>query len=231
MELAEAVRHRRMVRRFSGDPVPLPTLAALVEAACRAPAAGNTDGWAAVVLSGPAQTAVFWSATTDEAWRAHSRRWPGLSRAAAVVVLVCRPDAYVARYAEDDKAGSGLGASAEAWPVPYWFVDVGMAAMALLLAVTDAGLGACFLGNFRGEAALLDALGVPAGWRYAGAVALGPVGGDDPPSRSARRGRRRPERVVHWGRWAAVRAPADPDPVAPAGRSAPSTPGGSGPPP
>jgi nitroreductase len=87
------------------------------------------------------------------------------------------------------------------WPVPYWFVDAGFAAMVMLVAAADAGLGACFLGNFRGEPDLRAALGVPDDRRYAGAVLLGEAGGPDPPSPSLARGRRQVAQVVHRGRW------------------------------
>ncbi len=177
MELSDAVRRRRMVRSFSGDPVPAEVLDGVLELACSAPSAGNTGGWDAVVLAHPEETAVFWDATTTADWRARSRRWPGLARAPVVVALFVDPDAYRARYGAPDKQASGLGSLGteesesgsagasgaagasgsrhiNAWPVPYWFVDGGFAAMVMLLAATDAGLGACFLGNFRGESAL-----------------------------------------------------------------------------
>ena len=96
---------------------------------------------------------------------------------------------------------TGRAASTATWPVPYWFVDGGFAVMVMLLAAADAGLGACFLGNFRGEATLRDALGVPDDRRYVGAVLMGEPGGDDPPSASLARGRRRSSEVVHRGRW------------------------------
>ena len=85
--------------------------------------------------------------------------------------------------------------------MPYWFVDGAFAAMVMLLAATDAGLGACFLGNFRGETALRDALGVPDDRRYVGAVLMGEPAGDDPPSSSLTRGRRPRSEMVHRGRW------------------------------
>jgi nitroreductase len=217
MELSDAVRRRRMVRSFSGDPVPVAVLDRVLDLACRAPSAGNTGGWDAVVLVGPDETALFWDATTTPDWRARSRRWPGLARAPVVVALFVEPDAYLARYREPDKAASGLGGGGPevdgdpapggdlerdgAWPVPYWFVDGGFAVMVVLLAAADAGLGACFLGNFRGEAALREALGVPDDRRYVGAVLMGEPGGDDPPSKSLRRGPRRRSDVVHRGRW------------------------------
>ena len=185
------MRGRRMVRSFSGAPVPAPVLDRVLDLACRAPSAGNTGGWDAVVLVGPDETAPFWDATTTPDWRARARRWPGLARAPVVIALFVDPDAYRARYAEPDKISSGLGAGEPdasgadgAWPVPYWFVDGGFAVMVMLLAAADAGLGACFLGNFRGESALRGALGVPDHRRYLGAVLMGEPGGHDPPSPS-----------------------------------------------
>jgi nitroreductase len=152
-------------------------------------------------MAGPDETAVFWDATTTADWRARSRRWPGLARAPVVVALFVDPDAYRARYREPDKTDSGLGDEIEHWPVPYWFVDGGFAAMVMLLAATDAGLGACFLGNFRGEAALRAALGVPEDRRYVGAVLMGEPGGDDAPSASLTRGGRQASDVVHRATW------------------------------
>lgn len=213
------LRRRRMVRSFSGRPVPPPLLETLLQGALRAPSAGNTGGWDAVVLQGPHETGVLWQATTTPEWRARSRRWSGLERAPVAVVLFAHPAAYVARYGEPDKQTSGLGAAVgtpadegsdarssgtaaeSSWPVPYWFVDTGFAALMLLLGAVDAGLGACFLGNFRGEAALATALGVPAGRRYVGTVLIGEPGGDDPPSASLARGRRQAQDAVHWHRW------------------------------
>jgi nitroreductase len=202
MELSDAVRGRRMVRSFSPDPLPAHVVDGVFELACSAPTAGNTGGWDAVVLIGPEETATFWDATTTPDWRARSRRWPGLSRAPVVVAVFVDADAYLARYRQPDKAASGLGRGGpEGWPVPYWFVDGALAVMVLLLAATDAGLGACFLGNFRGEAALRGALGVPDDRRYLGAVLMGEPAGDDPPSSSVAGGRRPRSEMVHRGSW------------------------------
>jgi nitroreductase len=199
MEFAEAVRRRKMVRSFSGRPVPGPLLDRLLDGALRAPSAGNTGGWDMVVLRSGPEMSVLWETTTTAQWRAESRRWPGLERAAVAVVLYAHPEAYAERYGQPDKEASGLGA--ESWPVPYWFVDTGFPALLLLLGAVDVGLAACFLGNFRGEEALAAALGVPADRRYLGTVLLGEAGASDPPSPSLARGRRQAAEVVHWGRW------------------------------
>jgi nitroreductase len=191
-----------MVRSFSDEPLSRETLDSLLELAIRAPSAGNAGGREFVVLEG-SDTARYWDTATTESWRTTSRRFPGLRRAPAVVVVIVSPVGYMERYDAADKASSGLGSGsgAEAWRVPYWFFDAGMSVMALLLGATDAGLGACFLGNFRGEDRLLEALGVPDSWRFAGAVVIGTPGGDDPPSESTTRGRPPLEEIVHRGTW------------------------------
>jgi nitroreductase len=199
VELTDAVRQRRMTRNFTDRPLDRATVDALLEAALRAPTAGHTQGRDLVVLEGPEQTAAYWDTTTDAAWRSTSRRFEGMARAPVVVLPFADPGAYVARYAEGDKVRPD-GATVE-WVVPFWFVDAAYATMTLLLAATDRGLGAAFLGNFRGEAALRDRLGVPDRHRWLGAVLLGEAATPDPPSPSLARGRRPFEEVVHRGRW------------------------------
>ncbi|HMD45606.1 MAG TPA: nitroreductase family protein [Acidimicrobiales bacterium] len=207
MELRDAVRRRRMVRSFSPEPVDDELLGRLLDDAGRAPSAGNTGGTAWLVLRGPGETAQYWAHTTTAPWRERSTRWPGLSRAPVVALSLTSPEAYVERYGEPDKAGSGLGpvgsgpgeGGEAGWPVPYWFGDSAFATMLLLLGATDAGLGAAFLGNFRGEPELLGALGVPPEWRLFGAVLLGHPDGGDHPSPST--GRDRHATSVHDGRW------------------------------
>jgi nitroreductase len=205
VEVRDAVAARRMVRRFSGRPVPADVLDRLLRDALRAPTAGNTGGTAWVVLEGPDQTSRYWMSATTEAWRTRSRRWDGLSRAPVVSLAVASPAAYVARYAEEDKAGGGsdvgLGDSPGAWPVPYWFGDAAFGVMTLLLDATSEGLGACFLGTFRSEYAVLAALGVPAGWRLFGAVALGFPEGDNPRSPSLDRPAPGVADRLHYGGW------------------------------
>ena len=200
MELTDAVRARRMVRAFDGRPVPPEVVDRLVDLARRAPSAGNTQPWAFVVLEG-VQTSRLWDVTLPAERRA-GFRWPGLLEAPVVIVPLVAPGAYADRYAEPDKAATGLGAGVEAWTVPYWWVDGGMAVHGLLLAAVDAGLGALFCGLFDHEAAVLAALGVPAGWRALGAVAVGwPAAGAGQPGRSAGRPRPPLGEVIHRGGW------------------------------
>jgi nitroreductase len=202
MELHEAMRRRSMVRSFSGEPVAEEVVDEILRAALRSPTAGNTGGTAWVVLQGPAQTAVYFDATTDEGWRAEHPDWnDGLRRAPVVLLAYTSPAAYVARYGEADKAASGLGRGSEAWPVPYWYGDAAFGVMAVLLAAVDAGLGSCVLGTFRGEEELAGEVGVPGDWRLFCAVVLGRPDGLDHRSGSLERPRPADAARIHRGRW------------------------------
>jgi nitroreductase len=202
MELHEAIRRRSMVRSFSNEPLAEGVLDNILRAALRSPTAGNTRGTSWLVLEGPAQTGVYFDATTDEHWRVdHPERSEGLRRAPVVLLAYASPEAYVGRYNESDKASSGLGAGIDAWPVPYWYGDAAFGVMAVLLAAVDAGLGSCVLGAFRGEDVLAGRLGVPGAWRLFCAVVLGHPDGRD--HRSASLDRSHPVALdrIHRARW------------------------------
>ncbi len=188
-----------MTRNFSGRPPAPGEVDRLLEGALRAPSAGNTQGRAFVVLEGVEETSRYWTATTDRAWRERSARYVGLARAPVIILPFADPDAYVARYREQDKAVPG--AADVEWVVPFWLVDAAFATMAVLLGAVDRGLGAAFLGNFRGEDRLRTSLGVPEGMRWLGAILVGEPSEPDPPSTSAGRPRRTLGDSVHRGGW------------------------------
>jgi nitroreductase len=199
MEFSEAVHRRRMTRNFQKVPLEPTVVDGLLAEALAAPSAGNTQGRELVILEGPEQTDRYWQATTDAAWRVRSRRYKGMSGAPVVVLPFSDPDAYVERYAEPDKIRVD-GVEIE-WVVPYWHVDASFAVMTLLLGAADRGIGAAFLGNFRGEGVLKHAIGVPARFRWLGAVLLGHRALPDPPSTSANRPKRTVADAVHRGGW------------------------------
>lgn len=202
MELHEALRRRAMCRRFTGDPVDATVLDRILSGALSCPTAGNTQGTSWVVLEGDVQTATYWDATTDDEWRARNPDWfSGLARAPVVLLAYASAAAYVARYAEPDKADSELGTGLEAWPIPYWYGDAAFGVMAVLLQTVDAGLGACVLGNFHGEQELAGALGVPEQWRLFCSVVLGRPEGGARRSRSLDRRELAITDRVHRGGW------------------------------
>jgi len=197
VELREVVRRRRMVRRFDPRPLPAETLERILHSATRAPSAGFSQGLDLLVLEGPGAVRDFWRATTDPRFgKPYSTATPPV-----IVLVLADKQAYLDRYAAPDKAGLGMDVEA-GWPVPYWDMDAAMAVMLMLLTAVDEGVGAWWFGVFSGAEALLRDLGVPAGRRLAGAVALGYAAADDRPVGSAATRPRRPlDEVVHRGRW------------------------------
>ena len=109
-EFAEVVRARRMTRAFDDRAIEPGVLDGLVELAARSPSAGKTQGWHLVVLEGE-QTAAFWD-TTLPAVKRDSFRWKRLLNAPVIALPLADAKAYVDRYAEPDKAQTGLGAGA-----------------------------------------------------------------------------------------------------------------------
>jgi len=206
VELDEVVRKRRMTRSFSDEPVAAAVLDRVLGVASHGPSAGFSQGVDLVVLEGPAQTRWFFEMTSDEEFLLEPGTLHGLLRAPVIVLPVCDPSAYVARYAEADKARSSLaGMPAARWAVPYWLVDASFSVMLLLLAATDEGLGALFFRLHRNPDPLLRALGAPGTSQVIGAVALGYEAAAPAASAKsgspARRTRRPLGDVVHRGRW------------------------------
>ncbi|MBT9254688.1 nitroreductase family protein [Phycicoccus sp. MAQZ13P-2] len=198
MELDEAVRRRRMVRRFDpARPVPEAVVRDLVALAVRAPSAGFSQGWDFVALSDAADRERYWAAASGpgapDAWLR------GVSAAPVLLLCLSDPDAYLDRYAEPDKGWADRDPAR--WPVPYWDTDTAMAAMLVLLGAVDRGLGALFFGvPAERHDEVLAAFDVPAGRRLVGVVALGHEA--ERVSGSARTRRRRGvDEVLHRGRF------------------------------
>jgi nitroreductase len=204
LEFSEVLRHRRMVRAYRDEPVPPDLVDRIIDAGRRAPSAGYTQGVSFVVLEGVEQTAPFWGAIARTPTPEPGSRVDDLQGAPVVILPLSHRDAYLARYSEPDKVALGR-ATVAGWPVPMWDVDAAFATMAMLLAATDAGLGALFFGIFQGEDRLAAALGIPEGHQPIGAIALGWPADVDRPSGSLQRGRRPRTDTVHYGRWGDVR--------------------------
>ena len=200
VEFADTVRSRRMVRSYRPEPVADHVLERVLQYAVRAPSAGHSQGRDLVVLRTPERTAAFWAAAADPARQGPPDRWlAGMSGAPVLVLCLSDPGRYLDRYAEPDKGRTDRDPAA--WPVPYWDVDTGMAALLLLLGAVDEGLGACFFGvPPQRHEAVLAAFEVPAARRIVGVVSLGHPA-PDRRSPSLRRGRRPFGEIVHDGRF------------------------------
>ncbi|MGI8457012.1 MAG: nitroreductase family protein [Propionibacteriaceae bacterium] len=202
MELADVLARRRMVRRFDPDvAVPPEIIESLLAAARRTPSAGFTQGVAFLVLDRPEDRDRFWSATAPGAARATSRWLDGMQTAPLLILVWTSEQAYLDRYAEPDKGWTDR--DPDRWSAPYWWVDAGMASLALLLSAVDAELGGCFFGvPVDRQDAVRAAFGVPSDRQSVGVVAVGrPVGSSGTPGSPARRPRRPAAELIHRGHW------------------------------
>jgi nitroreductase len=194
VEFQDVVRRRRMVRKFTDEPVSEESVRRILRNAVRGPSAGFTQGQVFLVLQGE-ELARFWEFAAT--WTYES-----VKTAPVVIVPFAVKNAYLDRYALSDKGWTDRDEAR--WPVPYWYIDSGMAALLVLQTAVDEGLGAVLFGigtetvdRFREE------FGVPADHDPIGAIAIGH--GDEP---AASRGssptlrQRRPlTDVVHFGHW------------------------------
>ncbi len=161
MEFTEVVRSRRMVRRYDPDrPVPRELVERCLANAVALPQRRVQPG---LGLRRPHRRRP--SATRSGRPRRSPARpaTPGCDgiRAAPVLVLcLSHKDAYLDRYAAPDKGWTDRDEAR--WPVPYWDVDTGMAALLILLTATDEGLGSLFFGvPPERHDAVHEAFGIP----------------------------------------------------------------------
>jgi nitroreductase len=202
MEFQDVVRRRRMVRSYAEDPVDPAVVDRMLRNATRAPSAGFSQGWGFLRLDTPQDVRRYWAVTAGEAALADPDDWlAGMVRAPVLIVPCSNKSAYLERYAEGDKGWTDR--DERRWPVPFWHMDVAMAALLVLQTAVDAGLGACFfgipperLGAFREE------FGVPGEYTPVGAITVGHRTSDPGAAGSpARRPRRPVDEVVHRGTW------------------------------
>ncbi|WP_247729620.1 nitroreductase family protein [Halovivax limisalsi] len=194
MEYYEVIERRRMVRNFREEPIDDETIERIVSAGLQGPSAGFSQGFAFLALESPADRECFWATNEHNAQPERVRRAP-----LVVVPLACKDD-YLDRYAEPDKGWTDRDESR--WPVPYWYIDTGMAALNILHAAVDEGLGALFFGLPDADwPAFREAFGVPEAYDPIGAIAVGHPAEERVESSADTRERAGLEEVVHGGDW------------------------------
>lgn len=191
MELQDAIRKRRMVRTFdSSRPVPEEALERILHNGTRAPSAGFSQGQAWLVLR---------DADLEKFWQFGSDAVSDSVRTAPLVIIPfsCKR-VYLDRYAQPDKGWTDRDESR--WPVPFWHIDTGMAAMLQLLTVVDEGLGALYFGIVPEQVQpFKNAFGVPDDYEPIGAIAIGYDAETE--KRDLRARRSSIESMVHYGTW------------------------------
>src|SRR3989442_5841874 len=159
MESREVLNRRRAVRTYDPRAVPRDVLERITNAAVvRAPSAGFSQGLRLVVVTDPSTRKEIAVAAAEEELAAQGRP-PWKADAPVHVVVLVREADYHARYQKQDKLQITGGTEIE-WPAPYWYVDAGAAAMALMFAAIDESLDTAIFGG-TDVPALKRALGVP----------------------------------------------------------------------
>jgi len=176
MELYEAVRGRRSIRKFKPDPVPRPVLDRLLEAAQWAPSWAHTQCCEVVLVSRPDAKAALQAALppTNPAFKA----------------MVDAPWA-VAFCARAGKAGFYKGQAATIRG-DWMLFDAALAMENFMLAAHAEGLATVCVGLFDARRAA-QALGVPDGVEV---VALTPLGYPDAEAKVPPR--KAPGDFAHW---------------------------------
>lgn len=159
MDVFEAIKGRRSIRRFKQDPVPEEYVKKLLEAASWAPTAGNIQPWKFVVVKDPKLIDLI------------QKFSPGFIGRSPLVIVVCsdRERAY--------RLGGKLAGQYTA------IVDCAMAAQNILLTAYSLGLGSCPIRSFA-AAAVKELLEIPEGVEPELIIAIGyPDEAPKPPPR------------------------------------------------
>ncbi len=179
MEVLEAIKTRRSIRKYKTDPIDNKTLAAVLEAARWAPSWANTQCWRFVVVR-DSDTKGKLSDTLNETNPARDA-----IRNAPLVIVAC---------AELGKAGLKEGKIVT--DKGDWFMfDVALAMQNLVLAAHSLGLGTVYVGRFDAKKAA-SILGVPPGYC---AVAMTPLG--YPAETKEPRPRKELSEIVFYNKW------------------------------
>jgi nitroreductase len=191
MDFQEVVGRRRMVRTFTAEPVAKESLDRILGNSVRGPSAGFSQGQSFLVLTEADDRKRFWSV-------AGAAVAESAQTAPVVIVPMSCKRVYLDRYAEPDKGWTDRDEAR--WPVPFWHIDTGMAALLILQTVVDEGLGAVYFGIVpEAVQPFRDAFGVPGDQEPIGAIAVGRDA--EPVKRDLRSRRRSLDDVVRYGRW------------------------------
>lgn len=148
MEVSEAIRNRRSIRKFKGKRVPYKTLKKLVDAGRLAPSAANLQPIEYLIVDEPElEEKVF----ENTEWANYIDWEPSLEK---------RPRAYIFILINEKSSSS------------WYKYDVGLACENICLKALDEGLGTCILGAID-KNAITKLLNIPEKKRLDIAIALG----------------------------------------------------------
>jgi len=150
LDVLEAINARRSIRSYRGDPVPEAMVLKVLEAATKAPSAGNVQPFKIVLVRGASGRSELAKAAWDQGF---------VAEAPVVIVFLVDLNEASGRYGS---RGREL----------YSLLDVGAAIENLMLAAQENGLGTCWVGAFK-EEEVARALNLPSDLRPVSIVSLG----------------------------------------------------------
>jgi nitroreductase len=148
MEVLEAVKSRRSIRKYKSVPIPEDKLQRVLNAARLAPSAANMQPWEFIVIMDEDVKRKLAMACSNMPW---------ITRAPVVIVALANMDSALAM----------IGGYMNSAPV-----DVAISLDHLSLAAVSEGLGTCWIGAFR-EEKVQEALDIPSGRRVVSIMTLG----------------------------------------------------------
>jgi nitroreductase len=188
MDFEKTILKRHMIRKLKPTPIPDKSVQNIVRLMQHYPSAGFSQGVAFVIVT----DAIIRKRLTENV-RAYD---------APLMIVPCVSEKlYHDRYNEPDKLKLSPDGREIAWPIPYWYFDVGAASMIILLAAVNEGLASAIAGAFRPDL-LRKELNIPDHFVPAGIISIGyPDLERGRPSPSLKRGRRPLEQTVHHNKW------------------------------
>jgi nitroreductase len=160
METLEAINQRRSVRKYLDRPVEFEKITTIIDAARKAPSAGNLQDWNFIIVTEKDLIRQVASYSIEQYW---------IQTAPAVIIVCGLPEKHEMYYG---LRGKRL----------YNVQDCAAAIENVLLAATDLGLGTCWVGAFE-EEKLRSLFAIPADVRPQAVVTLG-YSDDEPQDKS-----------------------------------------------
>jgi len=130
MDIEEAIKKRRTIRRFKQDPIPSETLQKLIDYARIAPAASNIQSVEYIIVESPAMSEKMFPLVRWASSLPKEKRTPESGR---------QPTAYIIVLVNTNIKKS------------YYEFDVGAAVENILLGAVSFGIGTCWMGSIKGK--------------------------------------------------------------------------------